>query len=93
MQSDNVYKLLQRHHDHKRKGIKHEPLHTLKECYEEAGITHQKYSSFTRKYSGAPVPRFITPPKGGTSRPTEHHVKKDVLAYIEQCRKAEGETR
>lgn len=89
MNKYNIRELGRRYWADKKAGIKREPLHTLQECYEEAGITYQKYAKLREKYPGAPEPRLVTRPSM-TGRPVQHYNKKDVLAYIEQCRKAEG---
>ena len=88
---NNVYNLYQRHHADKASGKKHGPLHSLKDCCDEAGITHQKYGFFVRKYGSAPQPVFATKGKGNTNTKTHHFRKSEVLAYIKDCLEKEAE--
>lgn len=90
MNEHKLKTLLKNHWADKKAGVKHQPLHTLNECYAEAGISYQKYAKFCAKYPGAPKPKFTTAGKRSNT-PIAHYVKKDVLAFIEACRKAEGE--
>lgn len=91
MNKQNVTHLLKRYHEDKKNGVKRGPLHLLKECLEEAGINAGKYSALVRKYGNAPQPVLSTLGKGSTSAHTKHFRKSEVLAYIQQCLKANGE--
>ena len=92
MKSENILGLWRKYHDDKKKGIKRQPLHTLKECCEEACISSAQYGHFKRKYPGAPEPRLTTPKKT-SSQLTNYYVKADVLAYIKKCINAQKETK
>lgn len=91
MNKQNVTHLLKKYHDDKKNGVKRGPLHLLKECTEEAGINTSKYNALVRKYGNAPQPVLITQGRGNTCVPTKHFRKAEVLAYIQQCLKANGE--
>ena len=88
MNKHGVTCLIKQYWEDKAAGVKREPLHTLRECYEAAGITCQRYAKLCRKYPGAPAPRLVTTRSTG-GRPVQHFRKKEVLAYIAQCLKAE----
>lgn len=88
---NKVYNLYQRHHADKASGKKHGPLHLLKECTEEAGISSSKYGHLVRKYGNAPQPELITKGKGNTYTPAKHFRKTEVLAYIKDCLEKETE--
>lgn len=90
MKRENVYKLYSSYHADKDAGVKRGPLHLLKECLEEAGITTGKYNGLARKYGNAPQPVLNSQGKGSTSRPTKYFRKAEVLAYIAACLKAEA---
>lgn len=89
MHKHDLYELYKKYHADKAAGVKRGPLHTLKECYEEAGITASKFGKLRAKYPGMPKPRVATQ-SAASSRPIEYYVKKDVLAYIDTCLKAEA---
>jgi hypothetical protein len=89
----NIYTLLADYHADKKAGVKRGPLHLLKECLEEAGITAAKYRGLNRKYGNAPQPVLNSMGKGSTSNSTKHFRKAEVLAYIAACLKAEGESK
>lgn len=91
MKKHEVINLLKKFHEDRKAGKQRGPLHLLKECTEEAGINTSKYNSLVRKYGNAPQPVLITQGRGNTSVPTKHFRKAEVLAYIEQCLKADGE--
>jgi hypothetical protein len=93
MNKDSIYGLLADYHADKKAGVKRGPLHLLKECTEEAGISSAKYGHLVRKHGNAPQPVLITQGKGNTQVPTKHFRKAEVLAYIAACLKAEGESK
>jgi hypothetical protein len=86
----DIYKLWADYHAHKKAGVKRGPLHLLKECLEEAGITTGKYNGLVRKYGNAPQPILLSQGKGSTCQPTKHFRKAEVLAYIAVCLKADA---
>jgi hypothetical protein len=86
----DIYKLWAAYHADKKAGVKRGPLHLLKECLEEAGITTGKYNGLVRKYGNAPQPVLNSKGKGNTSNPTKHFRKSEVLAYIAVCLKADA---
>jgi hypothetical protein len=89
--NERIYTMLADFHADKKKGVKRAPLHLLKECTEEAGISTAKYNGLVRKYGNAPQPVLATQGKWSTSVPTKHFRKAEVLAYIAACLKADGE--
>lgn len=91
MDKHEVFNLLKHFHEDKKAGKQRGPLHLLKECTEEAGINTSKYSSLVRKYGNAPQPVLITQGNGSSNASTKHFRKAEVLAYIQQCLKANGE--
>jgi hypothetical protein len=90
MRKRDLYGLYKNYHADKEAGVKRGPLHLLKECLEEAGVTTAQYNGLTRKYGNAPQPVLNSQGKGSTSRPTKHFRKVEVLAYIAACLKAEA---
>ncbi len=90
MKNSNIYRLLADFHADKKAGVKRGPLHLLKECLEEAGITTGKYNGLVRKYGNAPQPVLASSSRGNTSHPTKHFRKAEVLAYIAACLKADA---
>jgi hypothetical protein len=86
---NGIYKMLADFHADKQAGKKRGPLHLLKECLAEAGITAGKYNGLVRKYGNAPQPVLVSLGKGNSSTPTKHFRKAEVLAYIAACRDAE----
>lgn len=91
MDKHGVLNLLKKFHADKKNGVQRGPLHLLKECTEEAGINTSKYNALVRKYGNAPQPVLITQGRGNTCSPTKHFRKAEVLAYIQQCLRANGE--
>lgn len=88
----SVLNLYQRHHAEKKAGAKHEPLYTLRECCEAAGITYQKYGKWMKKYGGYPAPIFVTAGKDHTGRQTQHYRKSEVFKWIAECKAKETNT-
>jgi len=88
-----IYTLLADYHADKKAGVKRGPLHLLKECTEEAGISTAKYNGLVRKYGNAPQPVLSSMGKGSTCNPTKYFRKAEVLAYIAACLKADGESK
>ena len=86
----HIYTMLVDFHKDKKAGMKRGPLHLLKECLAEAGVTAAQYRGMNKKYGNAPQPVLISQGKGSTSNPTKHFRKSEVLAYIAACRKAEA---
>lgn len=91
MNKHDLLNLLKKFHNDKKNGVQRGPLHLLRECLEEAGISTGKYNGLVRKYGNAPQPVLSTIGKRNNNAPTKHFRKAEVLAYIEQCRKANGE--
>ena len=87
-----IHNMIALYHADKKAGVKRGPLHLLKECTEEAGVSTSKYNGLVRKYGNAPQPVLATQGKGNTAVPTKHFRKAEVLAYIAACLKADGET-
>jgi hypothetical protein len=90
MDKHDLYELYKKYHADKKAGEKRGPLHLLKECLEEAGITTGKYNGLVRKYGNAPQPVLNSKGKGSTNNPTKHFRKSEVLAYIAVCLKADA---
>ena len=93
MNNYEVTTTLQKFYEDKRNGVKRGPLHLLKECLEEAGITAAQYRGLAKKYGNAPQHVLTTQGKGNTSTLTKHFRKTEVLAYIKQCHITQGESK
>lgn len=91
--NQDIYTMLADYHADKKAKVKRGPLHLLKECLAEAGITTGKYNGLVRKYGNAPQPVLLSQGKGNSCNLTKHFRKSEVLAYIAACRKAEGESK
>jgi len=91
--NEKIFTMIADYHADKKAGVKRGPLHLLKECTEEAGISTPKYNGLVRKYGNAPQPVLVTQGKGNTCVSTKHFRKAEVLAYIAACLKADGESK
>jgi hypothetical protein len=85
MQHETVSQMFKRYHDDKAKGIKHTPLHTLKECCEEAGIYPSLFGRYAKQYPNPPQP-VLQHGKSTARGAVKYYRKHEFVQWVNQVR-------
>jgi hypothetical protein len=82
---ETVNQMFQRYHEHKAKGIKHTPLHTLKECCEEAGIYPSLFGRYAAQHPNPPQP-VLRHAKNVGRGAVKYYRKHEFVQWVNQVR-------
>lgn len=85
MRHETVNQMFQRYHNDKAKGIKHTPLHTLKECCEEAGIYPSLFGRYAAQFPNAPQP-VLQHAKNVGRGAVKYYRKHEFVQWVNQVR-------
>jgi hypothetical protein len=85
MQHEAVSQMFKRYHEHKAKGIKHTPLHTLKECCEEAGIYPSLFGRYAAQHPNPPQP-VLRHAKNVGRGAVKYYRKHEFVQWVNQVR-------
>lgn len=85
MQHETVSQMFKRYHNDKAKGIKHMPLHTLKECCEEAGIYPSLFGRYAKQYPNPPQP-VLQHAKNVGRGAVKYYRKHEFVQWVNQVR-------
>jgi hypothetical protein len=84
MRNDILWQFKQRQRD-KAKGIKHTPLHTLKECCEEAGIYPSLFGRYAAQHPNPPQP-VLQHAKNVGRGAVKYYRKHEFVQWVNQVR-------
>lgn len=85
MQHETVSQMFKRYHNDKARGIKHTPLHTLKECCEEAGIYPSLFGRYAKQYPNPPQPVLNSAKNVGRGA-VKYYRKHEFVQWVNQVR-------